>query len=106
LMRAMRRIQGKGNSKHNTKDQLCGSRGIFQTARSRGQNTAELYIAQAMMEYRLYKDPSHLKIFGRALNLFADDEKLAAIYIKFLLDTDDYASKLKIIFPASNAHAH
>lgn len=50
LMRAMRRIQGKGNTKEG------GSRQIFTDARKKGKLTSDVYVAAALIEHNVYKD--------------------------------------------------
>jgi cleavage stimulation factor subunit 3 len=88
LMRAMRRIQGKGKP-----GELAGSRQIFAEARKRGRITSDVYIASALMEYHCYKDPAATKIFERGAKLFPEDEIFALEYLKHLLDINDVISK-------------
>ncbi|KAJ5644679.1 hypothetical protein N7507_010690 [Penicillium longicatenatum] len=84
LMRAMRRIQGKGKP-----GELAGSRQIFAEARKRGRITSDVYIASALMEYHCYKDPAATKIFERGAKLFPEDENFALEYLKHLIDIND-----------------
>lgn len=88
LMRAMRRIQGKGKP-----GELAGSRQIFAEARKRGRITSDVYIASALMEYHCYKDPAATKIFERGAKLFPEDENFALEYLKHLIDINDVISK-------------
>ncbi|KAF2760874.1 hypothetical protein EJ05DRAFT_497446 [Pseudovirgaria hyperparasitica] len=87
LMRAMRRVQGKGTGKK-TSDKPGGFRAVFIDARARGQWTAEIWITSALMEYH-YKDPVATKLFERAQKLFPDDELFNLEYLKHLINTRD-----------------
>ena len=87
LMRAMRRIQGKGKP-----NEIAGSRQIFADARKRGRITSDVYIASALMEHHCYKDPAATKIFERGAKLFPDDEVFALEYLKHLIDINDITS--------------
>jgi cleavage stimulation factor subunit 3 len=84
LMRAMRRIQGKGKP-----GELAGSRQVFAEARKRGRITSDVYIASALIEYHCYKDPAATRIFERGARLFPDDENFALEYLKHLFDIND-----------------
>ncbi|EAL92479.1 mRNA 3'-end-processing protein rna14 [Aspergillus fumigatus] len=84
LMRAMRRIQGKGKP-----GETPGSRQVFADARKRGRITSDVYIASALIEYHCYKDPAATKIFERGAKLFPDDENFALEYLKHLIDIND-----------------
>ena len=88
LMRAMRRIQGKGKP-----GESAGSRQVFTEARKRGRITSDVYIASALMEYHCYKDPAATKIFERGAKLFPEDENFALEYLKHLIDINDIISK-------------
>lgn len=88
LMRAMRRIQGKGKP-----GEVPGSRQIFADARKRGRVTSDVYIASALIEYHCYKDPAATKIFERGAKLFPEDENFALEYLKHLIDINDVISK-------------
>lgn len=90
LMRAMRRIQGKGKP-----GELPGSRQVFADARKRGRITSDVYIASALIEYHCYKDPAATKIFERGAKLFPDDENFALEYLKHLIDINDIISKCR-----------
>lgn len=92
LMRAMRRIQGKGKP-----GEMPGSRQIFADARKRGRITSDVYIASALIEYHCYKDPAATKIFERGAKLFPDDENFALEYLKHLIDINDITSKLNCL---------
>lgn len=87
LMRAMRRIQGKGKP-----GEIAGSRQIFADARKRGRITSDVYIASALIEYHCYKDPAATKIFERGAKLFPEDENFALEYLKHLIDINDVTS--------------
>ncbi|KAL4810535.1 hypothetical protein BDV18DRAFT_131218 [Aspergillus unguis] len=84
LMRAMRRIQGKGKP-----GEIPGSRQIFADARKKGRITSDVYIASALIEYHCYKDPAATKIFERGAKLFPEDENFALEYLKHLIDIND-----------------
>jgi cleavage stimulation factor subunit 3 len=88
LARAMRRIQGKGH-----KD-THGLRKVFTDARARGKLTSDVYVAVAMLEWVVYKDPVGQKIFERGAKLFSTDEKFMIEYLKYLHSKDDTTSKL------------
>lgn len=87
LMRAMRRIQGKGKP-----GEMAGSRQIFADARKRGRITSDVYISSALIEYHCYKDPAATKIFERGAKLFPEDEVFALEYLKHLIDINDVTS--------------
>ncbi|KAI5297612.1 mRNA 3'-end-processing protein rna14, partial [Ascosphaera atra] len=84
LMRAMRRIQGKGRP-----GEMAGSRQVFADARKRGRITSDVYIASALLEHHCYKDPAATKIFERGSKLFPEDENFALEYLKHLIDIND-----------------
>jgi cleavage stimulation factor subunit 3 len=88
LIRAMRRIQGKG--KPNT--ELGGMRQAFQDARHRGRLTSDVYAAVAQLEWTIYKDPAGGKIFDRGAKLFPEDENFTLENIKYLHSRDDFTS--------------
>ncbi|CAG8972390.1 hypothetical protein HYALB_00007143 [Hymenoscyphus albidus] len=85
LMRAMRRVQGKGA----VKDVIGGSRQIFADARARGKITSDVYVASALIEHHVYKDPAGTKIFERGAKLFPEDEVFILEYLKHLLSIGD-----------------
>jgi cleavage stimulation factor subunit 3 len=89
LMRAMRRVQGKGA----VKDTIGGSRQIFADARARGRLTSDVYVASALIEHHVYKDPAGTKIFERGAKLFPEDEVFILEYLKHLLSIGDTTSK-------------
>lgn len=88
LMRAMRRVQGKGA----VKDTIGGSRQIFADARARGKITSDVYVASALIEHHVYKDPAGTKIFERGAKLFPEDELFILEYLKHLLSIGDTTS--------------
>ena len=90
LIRAMRRIQGKGQP--NTA--LGGMRQAFTEARQRGRLTSDVYAAVAQLEWTIYKEPAGGKIFDRGAKLFPEDENFTLENIKYLHSRDDYTSKL------------
>jgi cleavage stimulation factor subunit 3 len=94
LMRAMRRVQGKGS----VKDAIGGSRKIFADARQRGKLTSDVYIAAALIEHNVYKDPAGTKIFERGAKLFPEDAVFTLEYLKHLLSIGDTTSKLILYF--------
>lgn len=89
LMRAMRRVQGKGS----VKDAIGGSRKIFADARQRGKLTSDVYVAAALIEHNVYKDPAGTKIFERGAKLFPEDAQFTLEYLKHLLSIGDTTSK-------------
>ncbi|KAL8858414.1 MAG: hypothetical protein Q9178_005095 [Gyalolechia marmorata] len=93
LMRAMRRVQGKGK----INDKIGGSRQIFNDARKRGRLTHDIYVASAMIEYHCYEPEATKKIFERGLKLFPEDELFALEYIKHLTMTNDHINA-RVIF--------
>jgi len=95
LMRAMRRVQGKGA----VKDAIGGSRQIFADARARGKITSDVYVASALIEHHVYKDPAGTKIFERGAKLFPEDEIFILEYLKHLLSIGDTTSKFDHIVP-------
>jgi cleavage stimulation factor subunit 3 len=88
LMRAMRRVQGKGA----VKDPVGGSRQIFADARVKGKITSDVYVASALIEHHVYKDPAGTKIFERGAKLFPEDEGFILEYLKHLLSIGDTTS--------------
>jgi cleavage stimulation factor subunit 3 len=86
LIRAMRRIQGKG--KPGSAD-LPGSRGILSETRRRGHITSDLYVQCALTEWYCYKDPAALRLFDKGLTLYPTDENFALEYIKHLIAQTD-----------------
>lgn len=87
MARAMRRIQGKGNQTDG------GLRKVFTDARQKGRLTSDVYIAVALLESVVYKDPVGAKIFERGARLFPNDEGFIIEYLKFLHGKDDTTSK-------------
>jgi cleavage stimulation factor subunit 3 len=86
LARAMRRIQGKGS-------QTEGLRKVFTDARQKGRLTSDIYVAVALLEWMVYRDPVGAKIFERGARLFPTDEYFMVEYLKFLHSKDDTTSK-------------
>jgi cleavage stimulation factor subunit 3 len=89
LMRAMRRVQGKGDPK----GEIGGFRGIFTEARKKGKLLSEAYVASALIEHHCYQEPAAQKIFERGMKLFPEDEQFALEYIKHLIKLNDSTSK-------------
>ena len=90
LMRAMRRIQGKGR-KDNT---VGGSRAIVAEARKRGRLLSDVYLATAMLEFHMGETEACKRIFDRGAKLFPEDEVFALEYIKHLISANnDLTSK-------------
>lgn len=87
LARAMRRIQGKGNQTEG------GLRKVFTDARQKGRLTSDVYVAVALLESIVYKDPVGAKIFERGARLFPNDEGFMIEYLKYLHSKDDTTSK-------------
>jgi cleavage stimulation factor subunit 3 len=90
LTRAMRRVQGKGK----VGAAVGGSRQILKDAKLRGRITSDVYVASALIEHHVYKDPAGTKIFERAAKLFPEDETFILEYLKHLLSIGDTTSKL------------
>ena len=93
LMRATRRVLGKGNPKD--KNSPGGLREVFLEARKRGRITSDVYVASAHMEWQCYQDNTALRLFERGMKLFKEDEYFALEYLKFLLSSNDATSKCK-----------
>lgn len=89
LARAMRRVQGKGVIHTPT----GGMRQVFADARARGKLSSDVYVAIALMEWKVYKDNAGVKIFERGARLFPEDEYFMVEYLKFLHSRDDHTSK-------------
>ncbi|KAK3951375.1 hypothetical protein QBC32DRAFT_215091 [Pseudoneurospora amorphoporcata] len=88
LIRAMRRIQGKGG----LNAALGGMRKAFGDARGRGRLTSDVYAAVAQLEWTIYKEPAGGKIFDRGAKLFPEDENFALENIKYLHSRDDHTN--------------
>lgn len=86
LMRATRRIQGKGMP--NEKG-AAGFRTIFNEARKRGQLTPEFYVETALIEWNCYRDATGTRILERGVKLYPDDAYLPLAYIQHLITKDD-----------------
>lgn len=97
LMRAMRRVQGKGDPKGD----IGGFRGVFTEARKKGKLLSEAYVASALIEHHCYQEPAAQKIFERGMKLFPEDEHFALEYIKHLIKLNDSTSKCSspMLFP-------
>ncbi|KAF2087203.1 Suf-domain-containing protein [Saccharata proteae CBS 121410] len=85
LIRAMRRIQGKGKPG----DKIGGFRGVFADARKAGRITSDVYLASALIEYHCYRDPAATKILERGMKLFPEDEEFALEYLRHLIANND-----------------
>lgn len=95
LMRAMRRVQGKGN----VRGDVGGSRQIFTDARKKGKLTSDVYVAAALIEHHVYKDPAGTKIFERGAKLFPEDATFTLEYLKHLLSIGDTTSESSTMTP-------
>lgn len=102
LMRAIRRVQGKGNPK----EDIAGFRGVFTEARKKGKLLSEAYVASALIEHHCYQDPAAQKIFERGMKLFPEDEQFALEYIKHLIKLNDSTSKFNRLFDIENANQY
>ncbi|SPO05230.1 related to mRNA 3'-end-processing protein RNA14 [Cephalotrichum gorgonifer] len=91
LARAMRRIQGKGGVG------VGGLRQVFVEARKRGKLTSDVYVAVALMESVVYRDPVGAKIFERGMTLFPEDEVYLLEYLKYLHSKDD-TTNARVVF--------
>lgn len=89
LMRAMRRVQGKGSPGA----EVGGFRSVFAEARKKGKLLSEAYVASALIEHHCYQDPAANKIFERGMKLFPEDEHFALEYIKHLIKLNDSTSE-------------
>ena len=89
LARAMRRIQGKGTPGAT----IGGLRQVFTDARHRGKLTSDVYVAVALIESVVYKDPVGPKIFERGAKLFPEDANFMIEYLKYLHAKDDTTSR-------------
>jgi cleavage stimulation factor subunit 3 len=87
MARAMRRIQGKGSQTEG------GLRKVFTDARQKGRLTSDVYVAVALLESVVYKDPVGAKIFERGARLFPNDAGFMIEYLKYLHSKDDTTSK-------------
>ncbi|KAK8175072.1 half-A-TPR repeat-containing protein [Phyllosticta citrichinensis] len=85
LIRAMRRIQGKGKPG----DKVGGFRQVFADARKAGRITSDVYVASALIEHHCYNDPAATKILERGMKLFPEDEEFALEYLKHLIAKND-----------------
>ncbi|KAI5462320.1 hypothetical protein BGZ63DRAFT_354391 [Mariannaea sp. PMI_226] len=91
LARVMRRIQGKGNQTEG------GLRKVFTDARQKGRLTSDVYVAVALLESVVYKDPVGAKIFERGARLFPNDENFMIEYLKYLHSKDD-TTNARVVF--------
>ncbi|KAG6027618.1 mRNA 3'-end-processing protein rna14 [Claviceps citrina] len=91
MARAMRRIQGKGNQTEG------GLRKVFTDARQKGRLTSDVYVAVALLESVVYKDPVGAKIFERGARLFPNDEGFMIEYLKYLHSKDD-TTNARVVF--------
>ncbi|KAK5995626.1 mRNA 3'-end-processing protein RNA14 [Cladobotryum mycophilum] len=91
MARAIRRIQGKGNQTDG------GLRKVFTDARQKGRLTSDVYVAVALLESVVYKDPVGAKIFERGARLFPNDEGFIVEYLKFLHSKDD-TTNARVVF--------
>lgn len=86
LMRATRRVQGKGSPGERGPS---GFRTVFGEARKRGKLTSEFYVESARIEWQCYRDPTGTKILDRGMKLFPEDDYLPLQYIQHLFDIND-----------------
>ncbi|EXJ86434.1 hypothetical protein A1O3_03385 [Capronia epimyces CBS 606.96] len=86
LMRATRRVQGKGLP---TDRGPSGFRAVFGEARKRGKLTSDFYVESARIEWQCYRDPTGTKILDRGMKLFPEDDYLPLQYIKHLFEIND-----------------
>ncbi|KAL6721014.1 mRNA 3'-end-processing protein rna14 [Lecanora helva] len=98
LMRAMRRVQGKGK----VNDVVPGLRGTFSDARKRGRINSDVYVAAALIEFHCYDVETGKKIFERGLKLFPEDEAFALEYIKHLVANNDHTNARVVFETAVN----
>ena len=94
LMRAVQRMQGKGDQKTAVK----GSRGIFLELRKRGRYNYEIFIAAALLEYHANSDSATAnRLFDRGVKLYPHEENIALAYIRWLTSVNDHTSTLLIL---------
>ena len=86
LMRATRRVQGKGLP---TERGPSGFRSVFGEARKRGKLNSDFYVESARIEWNCYRDPTGTKILDRGMKLFPEDDYLPLQYIKHLFEIND-----------------
>jgi cleavage stimulation factor subunit 3 len=86
LMRATRRVQGKGLPSDRGPS---GFRTVFGEARKRGKLTSEFYVESARIEWQCYRDPAGTKILDRGMKLFPEDDYLPLQYVKHLFEIND-----------------
>ena len=89
LMRATRRIQGKGK----VGAPIGGSRQILTDARKRGRITSDVWVAAALLEFHMYESEAAKRIFERGAKLYPEDEAFALEYIRHLIANNDHTSK-------------
>ena len=89
LMRAIRRIQGKGK----VGTAIGGSRQILTDARKRGRLTSDIWVAAALLEFHMGEGEATKRIFERGAKLYPEDESFALEYIKHLVANNDHTSK-------------
>ena len=100
LIRAMRRIQGKGrmvdkgSNDPKGRKWIGGLRESFEEARKRGRLTSDVYVAAALMEHYCYREAVIAEnIFGRGSRLFKNDPKFQLEHIKHLININDITSR-------------
>lgn len=91
LMRAARRIQGKGKPHTD----IGGSRQILTDARKRGRNTSDVWLAAGLLEFHMCEAEASRRILEKGLKLYPDDELYALEYIKHLAANNDHTSELQ-----------
>ena len=94
LMRATRRIQGKGK----VGAPIGGSRQILTDARKRGRITSDVWVAAALLEFHMYESEAAKRIFERGAKLYPEDEAFALEYIRHLIANNDHTSKSTFLF--------
>lgn len=94
LMRATRRIQGKGK----VGAPIGGSRQILTDARKRGRITSDVWVAAALLEFHMYESEAAKRIFERGAKLYPEDEAFALEYIRHLIANNDHTSKFTFEF--------
>ncbi|KAG0133404.1 hypothetical protein HOY82DRAFT_641051 [Tuber indicum] len=95
LIRAIGRVQGHGK----VIEPLGGSRQIFAGARKSGNINRDVYLASSLIEYHCNKYPAALKIFGRGMRIFPEDENFVLEYLRFLVAINDI-TKTRAVFEA------
>ena len=89
LMRAARRIQGKGKPHTD----IGGSRQILTDARKGGRVTSDVWLAAGLLEFHMGEAEASRRILERGAKLYPEDEIYALEYVKHLVANNDHTSE-------------